>query len=165
VRFHKFYLKFSDEPQKGHPIFPNHVFRKGISSQIFSEILPTFSQFFTTPATLLRFSFFDFWCLLKTWQLAPGTLRSSRVSNSNCSEGQISTYKVTRELQYDNARVAVWRWCNFGGIRTLLGTPFTSYFLRNISWVTRASHFLQSPYVLLKGSCSVAGRELLNTSE
>jgi len=38
-----------------------------------------------------------------------------RVSNSNCSEDQMKTYKVTRGLLYDYTRAALWHWCNNGG--------------------------------------------------
>jgi len=67
------------------------------------------------------------------------------VSNSNCSENQIRTYKV-------NPRAALWRWRNNGCTWSLLETAFKSYFLRKVSWVNRQIIF-RSLYVRLKGIC------------
>ena len=51
---------------------------------------------------------------------------NTRVSNSNCSEGQMRTYKVTRGQMYDaDATMAV--------LKPNLETTFTSYFLRKVS--------------------------------
>jgi len=52
---------------------------------------------------------------------------TSGLSNTNCSEGQIRTYKQS------NRRAALWRWRNNSGTWTLQETAFTLYFLRNVS--------------------------------
>jgi len=56
----------------------------------------------------------------------------AREPNSNCSEGQMRTYK-------NNAKAALWCWHKNGSTWTLLETAFTSDFLGKVSWLTGKS--------------------------
>jgi len=68
------------------------------------------------------------------FNLAKKLMFASRagVSNSNCSEGQITTCKVTRAPRNDTDATRAFAW-------TLLETSFTSYFQRKVSSVTGKS--------------------------
>jgi len=110
-------------------------------------------------AFFLRFNYP--WCA--TLDITPSWLAGA--SNSNCAEGQMRTYKITRGLHLAGShavrriyiktiggrrglvdasclRAALWCWRNNDGTCTtwtLLETAFTSYFLRKVPWVTGKS--------------------------
>jgi len=85
------------------------------------------------------------------------------VSNSNCTEGQMRTYKVNRGPHYSYSRAALWRWHNNGGTWTLLESFYILFPATSImSYRQIVSCRL---YLLLKGTCSLASRTLLNTGE
>jgi len=54
-----------------------------------------------------------------------------------------------------------WWYCTWN----LLKPALTSYFLRKVSWVIGKQIISSRLYVRLKGTCSLAGRALLNTSK